>query len=129
VKDIQFIGDSALHPMGTCGKGSRIANPAHSRLALVPQLSTEPRTPTSLAYARFSFRRVTLTPRFGWIAPRSMAKRWRWGIRAEAGPLYELKQRPATDALVFFRARREAERRGILDFLGNSKCRARDYYN
>jgi hypothetical protein len=37
-------------------------------------------------------------------------------IRAEAGPLYELKQRPCDLCAALFRARREAERRGILDF-------------
>jgi hypothetical protein len=44
-------------------------------------------------------------------------------IRADAGPLYQLKQRPCDVCAALLRARREAESRGVLDFSASLRVR------
>jgi hypothetical protein len=47
-------------------------------------------------------------------------------FRAEAGPLYQGKQRPCDLCASLFRARREAERQGVLDFSATVRVRGAD---
>ena len=116
VKDIQFIGDSALHPKELRQALRALRTRRILGWPLFPSYSAEA-VDADLArlrslYLSKGYFGATVRLDSTEIHGKEAAVR----IRAEAGPLYELKQRPCDLCAALFRARREAERRGILDF-------------
>jgi hypothetical protein len=116
VKNIQFAGDSALDSaeLPQALQALRIRHilgwplwPAYSTEAVDADLARLRSLYLSKGYFDANVR-LENTEIHG--------KEAQVSIRVEAGPLYQLKQRPCDLCASLFRARREAENRGVLDF-------------